>query len=110
MCNPDMTIEQGSTNVFADLGYADAAEMQRRSSLAAKIANSIKSQRLSQAEAAVLLEIEQIKLSQITRGMFRNVSEQQMLELLTKLGHDVRIVIGPIKRHSAPGKIQLEFA
>ncbi len=27
----EITIEEGSTNVYADLGYADAAEMQRKS-------------------------------------------------------------------------------
>lgn len=33
----NITIEEGSTNVYADLGYADAAEMQRKSQLAAEI-------------------------------------------------------------------------
>jgi len=36
--NSHITIEEGSTNVYADLGYADAAEMQRKSQLAAEIA------------------------------------------------------------------------
>ena len=31
----EIVIEEGSTNVYADLGYADAAEMQRKSQLAA---------------------------------------------------------------------------
>lgn len=36
-----VSIEVGSTNVYADLGYSDAAEMQRKASLAAKIAQAI---------------------------------------------------------------------
>ncbi len=37
----ELTIEEGSTNVYADLGYADAALMQRKSQLAAEIARAI---------------------------------------------------------------------
>ncbi len=33
----DVVIEVGGTNVYEDLGYADAAAMQRKSQLAAKI-------------------------------------------------------------------------
>ena len=32
-----VAIEVGSSNVYADLGYADAPEMQRKASLAAQI-------------------------------------------------------------------------
>ena len=110
MSTSEITIEQGGTNVYADLGYADAAEMQRKSTLAAEIARCIKARGLSQTEAAQLLGIDQGKISRITRGMFRGVSEQKMLELIAKLGHDVRIVVGPVKRNKAPGKIRLEFA
>ncbi len=44
----DTTIAEGSTNVCADLGYADAVEMQRKSQLAAEIARAIKARRLTQ--------------------------------------------------------------
>lgn len=43
-----ITIEEGSTSVHADLGYADAAEMQRKSQLAAELARAIKARRLTQ--------------------------------------------------------------
>ena len=36
----EVTIEEGSTNVYADFGYADAAEMQRKSRLAGEIARA----------------------------------------------------------------------
>src|SRR5690606_17669575 len=103
-----ITIEEGSTNVYADLGYAEAAEMQRKSQLAAEIARAIKARRLTQQEAAELLGIDQSKISRITRGQFRGVSEAKLLELVTRLGHDVRIVVGPVRRRA--GKIELEFA
>ena len=104
----EITIEEGSTNVYADLGYADAAEMQRKSQLAAEIARAIRARRLTQAGAAKLLGIDQSKVSRITRGQFRGVSEAKLLELVARLGRDVRIVIGPMRRRT--GKIELQFA
>ena len=101
--NTEIRIEEGSTNVYADLGYADAAEMQRKSQLAVEIARAIKARRLTQLEAAELLGIDQSKVSRITRGQFRGVSEAKLLELVTRLGHDVKIVVGPVRRRT--GKI-----
>ena len=102
-------IEVGSTNVYADLGYVDAAEMQRKSSLAAEIARGIKARRLTQDSASELLGIDQAKISKITRGQFRGVSEAKLLELVAKLGHDVKIIVGKTKRQGV-GNIELEFA
>jgi len=104
-----VAIEVGSTNVYADLGYVDAAEMQRKAALAAEITRAIKARRLTQDAAAKLLGIDQAKISKITRGQFRGVSEAKMLELVAKLGHDVTIIVGKTKRQGA-GKIELEFA
>ena len=104
----EITVETVSTNVYADMGYADAGEMQRKSQLAGEIARAIKARHLSQTEAAEQLGIDQSKISRITRGQFRGVSEAKLLELVTKLGHDVKIVIGPVRRR--PGRIELQFA
>ena len=81
-----ITIETGSTNVYADLGYTDSAEMQRKSQLAAAIARCIKARRLTQRGAAALLAIDQSQISHITRGQFRSICEAKMLELVAKLG------------------------
>ena len=104
----EITIEEGSTNVYADLGYANAAEMQRKSRLASEISRTIKARRLTQADAATVLGIDQSKVSRITRGQFRGVSEAKLLELVARLGHDVMIVVGPVRRRA--GKIELQFA
>ena len=104
----ELVIEAGSTNVYADLGYADAAEMQRKSQLAAEIARAIKARRLTQQGAAELLGVDQSKVSRISRGQFRGVSEAKLLELVAKLGHDVKIVVGPVRRRA--GRIELQFA
>ncbi|MBC5764463.1 helix-turn-helix domain-containing protein [Ramlibacter albus] len=101
-------IEEGSTNVYEDLGYAHAAEMQRKAQLAAEIARTIQARGLTQQDAAALVGIDQSKISRITRGQFRGISEAKLLDLVTKLGHDVKIVIGPIQRRA--GRIELQFA
>ncbi len=82
--------------------------MRRKSQLAAEISRAIKARRLTQDGAAELLGIDQSKVSRITRGQFHGVSETKLLELMTKLGHDVRILVGPVRRRI--GKIELQFA
>ena len=104
----ESAIEEGSTNVYADLGYADAAHLDRQSLPARDFASPRKARRLTQQGAAELLGIDQSKVSRITRGQFRGVSEAKLLELVTKLGHDVKIVVGPARRRA--GKIELQFA
>ena len=58
----EIDIEEGSTNVYTDLGNADTAEMQRKSQLAAEIARAIKARRLTQQGAAELLGVDQSKV------------------------------------------------
>lgn len=82
--------------------------MQRRPLLAAKIARAINAHRSTLQGAAGLLGIDQAKVSRISRGQFRGVSEAKLLELATKLSHDVERVVGPVRRRA--GKIELQFA
>jgi hypothetical protein len=39
-------------------------------------------------------------VSRIIRGQFWGVSEVKLLELVAKLGHDVKIVVGPVRRRA----------
>lgn len=81
-----IAIEVGSSNVYADLGYADALEMQRKASLAAQITHGIDSLGLTTVAAAELFGIAQAELSRITAGQFRTVSEATLLDLVQKVG------------------------
>ena len=69
---------------------------------------AIKARRPTQDGTAESLGIDQSKVSRITPGQFRGVSKAKLLELVTKLGHDVKIVVGPVRRRT--GKIELQFA
>ena len=68
----------------------------------------LKARRLTQQGAAEPLGVDQSKVSRITRGQFRSVSEAKLLELVAKLGREVKIVVGPVRRRA--GKIELQFA
>jgi predicted XRE-type DNA-binding protein len=70
-----IAIEEGSTNVYSDLGYADAAERQRKSQLAAEIARAIRARGLTQQGAAELLGLDQSKVLRITRGQFHGAAK-----------------------------------
>ena len=104
------TIERGSTNVYADLGIADAEEMLVKAQLATKIGEIIKQRKLTQIQAAELLGISQPKLSNMLRGQFRGVSEAKMMECLTRMGRDVQIVVKAAKRSRANGHVSVVFA
>ena len=79
-------IENGSTNVYEDLGLPDAAEMKVKATLAANIGELIKHRHLTQIQAAETLGIPQPKLSGILRGQFRGISEAKILEGMNRLG------------------------
>jgi predicted XRE-type DNA-binding protein len=102
-----MEIEEGSTNVYADLGRPDADEMLIKAQLAAKIGEIIKRRRLTQVEAAEIIGMPQPKLSGLLRGQFRGVSEAKMLNCLARLGRDVTIMVGPARRRSGAGHIEV---
>lgn len=102
-------IEKGSLNVYADLCMAEAEEMLVKAQLATKIAEIIKQRRMTQVQAAELLDIPQPKLSNMLRGRFRGISETKMLECLTLLGRDVQIVIKPASRPHKTGNVSVLY-
>ena len=103
-------IEKGSANVYEDLGLSDAAEMQVKATLAAKIDEIIKHRHLTQTKAAEILVMPQPKLSGMLRGQFRGISEAKMLECLNRLGRDVEIVVRKPSRSRASGRTSVVFA
>jgi predicted XRE-type DNA-binding protein len=81
-----MEFERGSTNVYSDLGLADADEMLVKARLATKIGEIIRQRGLTQVEAAEIVGMPRPKLSGQLRGRFRGISEAKMLDCLTSLG------------------------
>lgn len=100
-------IEEGSTNVYADLGKPDAEGMLVKAQLASQIGKIIKSRRMNQEQAAKALGLTQPKVSMMLRGQFRGISESKMLDCLTRLGRNVQIVIAPAGNAAKPGRISV---
>jgi predicted XRE-type DNA-binding protein len=94
-------VVEGSGNVYADLGFRDAEAMKVKAGLVMKIDAILKQRRLTQTRAAEITGIPQRRLSAILRGHFHNVSERKLLECLTGLGQDVKIVVTPARRGRA---------
>ena len=103
-------IETGLGDVYEDLGLPNAAEMQVKAKLAAKIGEIIKQRHLTQVHAAEILGMPQSKLSNMLRGQFRGISETKMLECMNKLGRDVEIVVRKSSRTRASGRTSVIFA
>ena len=103
-------IEEGTRNVYAYLGRADADEMIVKAQLATKIGEIIKGRKWRQQQAADVLGIPQSKLSKMLRGQFRGISEAKMLDCLVRLGRDVQIVVGPARGAASAGRVAVVFA
>lgn len=103
-------VEEGSGNVYADLGYADSDTMLVKAHLAAKIGEIVQRRELTQAQTANILGLTQPKVSALLKGRFRGISEHRLLECLTRLGRDVHIVIKPAPRSRSNGRLTLSVA
>lgn len=88
-------ITRGSTNVFDDLGYTDAAERQTKTRLALAVNDLLKNRKLKQREAAALLGIPQPKVSSLKNYRLDQFSVEKLMEFLTALNQDVEIMIRP---------------
>jgi predicted XRE-type DNA-binding protein len=96
-----LEMEPGSGNVFADLGLADAGKHLIKAGLVIKIDRAIRQRHLTQTGAAQLMGIDQPKVSAMLAGQFRGYSVERLMRFLVALGHDVEIVVKPVKRGSA---------
>ena len=94
-------ITRGTTNVFQDLGYPDAAERQTKRRLASAVNELLQARKLKQREIAELLHVPQPKVSALTNYRLDQFSVERLMEFLTSLDQDVEIMIRP--RQSANG-------
>src|SRR5213083_625197 len=86
-------VTRGTGNVFADLGFPDAAERQAKLRLAYALNQVLEERKLSQAEAAKLLGVTQPKVSALTHYKLAGFSVERLMNLLTALDQDVETVI-----------------
>jgi predicted XRE-type DNA-binding protein len=103
-------IIRGTKNVFADLGYPDAAERQAKLHLAYALNQVLEQRKLSQAEAAKVLGVTQPKVSALHHYKLAGFSVERLMTLLTALDRDVDIVIKRKPRSRRAARISVVAA
>ena len=103
----DRTVTKGSGNVFADLAVAEPEEELAKAQLAAHIRDVIKRRRLTQAEAARRVGMDQPKISALMNGRLTGFSSDRLLRCLTALGRDVDIVVKTDTKRHAHGRLRV---
>ena len=84
---------RSSGNVFADMGLPDADELGTKARLGAAINQIVARRRLSQAEVAAALGINQPKVSALQHYKLEGFSVERLMHFLVALGQDVEIVV-----------------
>jgi len=100
-------VQEGSGNVFADIGLPNPEERFTKAALAIRIADAIRSRRLTQANAARILKIDQPKISRLLRGQLSGFSTERLMQFLTLLGRDIEIVIKRAPRTRRQGRLRI---
>ena len=93
-----ISVEEGSGNVFADLGLPNAEREQLKARLTLPIYRLIKQRGLTQAEAGEILGIKQPHVSALMRNRSGTFSVERLMEFLTALGQDVEITVRPTRK------------
>lgn len=88
-------IDRGSGNVFADLGLPNPDLALAKAELVQRIRNLIAEQRLTQANAAELLGLDQPKVSALVRGRVEGYSIDRLFRFLNALGQRIEISVHP---------------
>jgi predicted XRE-type DNA-binding protein len=88
-------VDQGSGNVFADLGIANPDIAHAKAELVQRIRGLIADRNLTQARAAELFGIDQPKVSALVRGRVEGYSIDRLFRFLIALGQQVEITIRP---------------
>lgn len=97
----------GSGNIFADLGLSNPEERLAKAELARQINNIIKQKKLTQVAAADLLEIDQPKVSALSKGRLSGFSLERLFRFLNILGQDIIIKVTPITKTKQKAEVRV---
>jgi predicted XRE-type DNA-binding protein len=93
--------EEGSGNVFADLGFRNSKQELLKAKLTVEIYRLLKKRGVTQKEAAKLLGTTQAQVSALMRCKPVSVSVGRLMEFLNVLGQDVEVTVRPARRRRA---------
>jgi predicted XRE-type DNA-binding protein len=94
-------IIKAADNIFADLKVKEPQEALAKAELAWRIQKTITSRKLTQVQAACVLNLKQPDISDLFRGRLHKFSLDRLIHLLNLLDWDIDIVI---KRKQSRGR------
>ncbi len=97
----------GSGNVFEDLGYPNPEEARAKADLSLQIHQIIQKRKLTQKEAAEIMDIDQPKVSDIIRGKLSKYTLDRLIRFLRLLGSDIEIRVKRPSKSSEPASLQV---
>ena len=84
-------VEEGSGNVFADIGLLNPEQALAKAEIARQVNRVLTTRGLNQTQAAGLLKIAQPRVSDLARGRLANFSLEKLLLFARLSGIDVEI-------------------
>ena len=85
--------EEGSGNVFADLGLKDADQLLARAQIGFHVSTILEAKKLKQREIAHILGIAQSDVSHLMNGHFSRFTTDKLLDFLKRLDRKVTIEV-----------------
>ena len=100
MNSGNLKVAPSSGNVFRDLGFSveEAERLLFRADLLIKIRQRIAARRLTQAQVAKLMRVSQSRAREILRGRGVRLRTDALINILTRLGTRVTVMVAPIRR------------
>lgn len=96
-----LKITPSTGNVFRDLGFRreEAEHLLVRADLMIEVQKIIASRRLKQRAAAKILRVSQPRVSDLLRGRIDLFSTDALIDMLTRLGARVRLIVKAGRRN-----------
>jgi predicted XRE-type DNA-binding protein len=102
-----VTAEVSSGNVFADLGLYNAEELNTKLRLCVVINKILADRKLTQAEAARILGVNQPKISALKSYKLEGFSAERLMHFAIALEHDVVIEIRPRRKTARAARVMV---
>ena len=103
----NIEFEIGSGNVFADIGFDNAEEMLLKSELVRQINHTIKDRELNYVQIKDLLNLDDERLSNLSRGRLTELTLENLFRYLNVLGRDLEVVLKPSSMSNSQGKLKV---
>lgn len=78
----------GSGNVYKDLGFSDSEERLAKAKIAMRIESIIEKKKLTQVQAAKVLEITKLEISALMNGQLNEFSMENLINFLNVLNQN----------------------